>query len=237
MRTVAVVQARLGSSRLPMKSLLCLRGTPIIDWVTRRVSQSVLADQTVAAIPDAALDAVLAEHLQRQGVPCFRGDEHDVLSRVYHAARAFGADRVVRVCADNPLVCGEAIDELLRFHGAGGVDYAYNHVPKNNLWPDGLGAEVVSLAVLEDLHRKAARPEHREHCFSYIWENAMDYRIGTFDPADPSLRRPELRLDIDTREDYCRLARMDIHPDISAGEIIALAAGAQSKGGTAYDLS
>lgn len=222
MKTVALIQARLGSSRLPMKSLICLRGLPLIDWVVRRVAAAKLVDQVVVAVPDTELDRVLVEHLQRQGVACFRGAEDDVLARFYHAAVAHKATHVVRVCADNPLIFGGAVDELLRFYAKASVDYAYNHIPRNNLWPDGLGAETLSFALLEEVHRKAVKPEHREHCLSYIWDNADQYRIATFDPEELSWRRPELKLDIDTRDDYCRLARMALHPEMHPVDIIAV---------------
>ena len=223
MKTVALVQARLGSSRLPMKSLLCLRGVPLIDWVLRRVGQAALVDEVVVAVPDTALDVVLAEHVQRLGLSCFRGDENDVLARFYGAAKAHGATQVVRVCADNPLIWGGAIDELLHFYraAAGRVDYAYNHIPRNNAWPDGLGAETLSFALLEELFHKAVQPAHREHCLSYIWDNADQYRIATFDPACVAWRRPELKLDMDTRDDYCRLAQLPLSPDMGPEAIIA----------------
>lgn len=223
MKTVALVQARMGSSRLPMKSLICLRGLPLIDWVVRRVSRAELVDQVVVAVPDTPLDQVLAEHLTRQGVACFRGAEDDVLARFRAAGRAFGADQVVRVCADNPLIWGGAVDALLRFYRRGNCDYAYNHIPRNNLWPDGLGAETLSFSLLEELDRRAVEPAHREHCLSYIWDHAAAFRIGTFDPEDPALRRPELKLDIDTREDYRRLALLPIRPDMTPRELIAAA--------------
>lgn len=228
MKTVALIQARLGSSRLPMKSLLCLRDVPLIDWVLRRVAAAKLVDQVVVAVPDTDLDMVLVEHLERQGAACFCGDENDVLARFYGAAVAHKATQVVRVCADNPLIWGGAIDDLLRFYAQGDVDYAYNHIPRNNRWPDGLGAETLSFALLEELHHKAAKPEHREHCLSYIWDNADKYRIATFDPEKESWRRPELKLDIDTRDDYCRLARMALHPGMTPDEIIAVCDAAPS---------
>ena len=220
MKTVALIQARLGSSRLPMKSLICLRGVPLIDWVVRRVSQAELVDQVVVAVPDTELDVVLAEHVERQGIACFRGAEDDVLARFYGAASAHGATQVVRVCADNPLIWGGAIDELLRFYAKGKAEYAYNHIPRHNLWPDGLGAETLSFALLEEVFHKAVKPEHREHCLSYIWDNPDQYRIATFDPDRPQWRRPELKLDMDTRDDYCRLARLPLHPAMSPEEII-----------------
>lgn len=221
-RTVALIQARLGSSRLPMKTLLCLRGLPLIDWIVQRVASSTLVDAVVVAIPDTPLDDVLADHLHSRDIAFFRGSENDVLHRFYAAGQAFDAEQVVRICADNPLVSGEAIDQLLQFYALGGVDYAYNHIPRNNLWPDGLGAETLSMALLEELERKATLPAHREHCLSYIWDNAASYRIGTFDPADPTLRRPELKLDLDNKDDFRHLALLPIRPDMRMSDIVAL---------------
>ena len=153
MKTVIVIQARLGSSRLPCKTLLNLHGLPVIDWVVGRCARSELADDLVVALPDTRRDEVLARHLRAQGVNIFRGSEQDVLSRMHGAAAAHGADLVVRVCADNPLIWGGEIDNLIRFyqreHAAGNCDYAYNHIPRNNLYPDGLGAEIVSFELLE----------------------------------------------------------------------------------------
>ncbi|MEG2171785.1 MAG: NTP transferase domain-containing protein [Desulfovibrionaceae bacterium] len=221
-RTVALIQARLGSSRLPLKTLLCLRGLPLIDWIVQRVSTATRVEQVVVAIPDTPLDDVLAEHLQQQGIAVFRGSENDVLHRFCAAGRAFRAEQIVRICADNPLVSGEAIDQLLEFYAQADVDYAYNHIPHKNLWPDGLGAETLSMALLEELEHKASLPQHREHCLSYIWDNPTIYRIATFDPANPALRRPELKLDMDTKEDFRHLALLPIRPDMSMAEIINL---------------
>ncbi len=107
---------------------------------------------------------MLARHLRAQGVNTFRGSEQDVLSRMHGAAAAHGADLVVRVCADNPLIWGGEIDNLIRFyqreHTAGNCDYAYNHIPRNNLYPDGLGAEIVSFEHVHQGHERGhpARP-------------------------------------------------------------------------------
>lgn len=222
MTTIALVQARLGSSRLPLKSLLCLRDMPLVDWIVQRVATATQVDKVVVAIPDTPLDDILAEHLSRRNIAFFRGSENDVLHRFCAAGRAFGATQVVRVCADNPLVSGEAIDALLRFYAQGQCDYAYNHIPRNNRWPDGFGAETLSFALLEELDNAATLPQHREHCLSYIWDNPDRYRIATFDPADPLLCRPELKLDMDTKEDFRNLALLPIEPHMSMREIVAL---------------
>ena len=155
MSTVAIIQARVGSSRLPMKSLLCLRGHALIDWVVNRVSEAARLDGVVVAMPDTERDNVLQAHLDDCGVAVVRGSEQDVLSRFLLAARETHADRIVRICADNPFVWGEAIDRLVDFYNASNLDYAYNHIPRNNLWPDGLGAEILSRDLLEDIGKKA----------------------------------------------------------------------------------
>lgn len=219
-KTVAIVQARLGSSRLPLKSLLCLRDLPIIDWVTRRLAQARRLDQIMVAVPDTELDRVLLEHLQRRGVPCLAGPENDVLARFRLAAKATDAAVAVRVCADNPLIWGEAVDRLLAHYERTGCDYAYNHIPRNNRWPDGLGAEVLSRELLDELDAKAKQPSQREHCLNYIWDNAAAFRISTFDPEEPWLCRPDLKLDLDRPEDFRRLALLPLSPGMDARAIV-----------------
>jgi len=230
MSTVALIQARLGSSRLPMKSLLCLRGLPLIDWVARRVAKSELLDRIVVATPDTRLDETLAAHARERLMPLdariavFCGPEQDVLERFRAAGAAFGAVRVVRVCADNPLIWGGEIDNLIRFFEAAGCDYAYNHIPRNNRYPDGLGAEMLSFALLSEIAAKAVEPKHREHCLSYVWDHAADYDIRTFDPPDPALWRPDLKLDVDSPEEFRRLALMPLHVDMTPTELVRLCA-------------
>lgn len=220
-RVVGIIQARLGSTRLPLKSLLSLRGLPVIDWVTTRLAQSRHLDQILVAIPDTGLDRILGEHLKSRQVAFVAGPEDDVLSRFVQAARFCQADLVARVCADNPLVWGRAVDLLVDFYLAGNWDYAWNHVPRNNLWPDGFGAEIASLELLEHLANLAKLPAQREHVFNYLWDNAGQFKMGTFDPGEEWLRRPDVRLDIDSVADYAHLARLPLAPQMDAREILS----------------
>lgn len=228
MKTVAIIQARVGSSRLPMKSLLCLRGHALIDWVVRRVAKARLLDGVVVAMPDTARDDVLADHLEGQGVRVVRGPEQDVLTRFLMAARSVQAERVVRICADNPLVWGEAIDRLVDFYDNSSFDYCYNHIPRANLWPDGLGAEMVAAGLLEEIGRRASEASQREHCLNYIWDNKELFSIGTFDPEETWLRRPDVKLDIDTADDFCSLARLPVTLESDARDILAAWDGSKS---------
>lgn len=220
-KIVAIIQARLGSSRLPLKSLLSLNGAPIIDWVTDRVAKAAKIDEMIVAIPDTPLDEALAVHLSSRGTPWISGPENDVLGRFVKAAVATQADLVIRICADNPMIWWEALDRLVEFYQIGGLDYAYNHVPLGNLWPDGLGGEIISRQMLESMNSMATQSSQREHCLNYIRDNAEKFRIGTFDPKEPWLRRPDLKLDVDSAEDFRRLALLPLHKDMSAREIIA----------------
>lgn len=202
-----------------MKSLLSLKGLAIIDWVATRLERSALLDAIVFALPDSPLDDVLAAHLHDRGRRVERGPEADVLRRFALAAEAADAGAIVRVCADNPLIDGACVDGLIDFYRQERPDYAYNHIPRGNLWPDGLGAEIVSRELLDEMDRKASAPEQREHALNYVWDNSASYRIATFDPADPTLRRPDLKLDVDSAEDFARLALAPISVDSSPIEL------------------
>ena len=217
---VAIVQARMGASRLPNKMMLWMHGLPIAGWVFHRVRQAKRINRIVFALPDTAADDVLAEYLQSEGATVFRGAEQDVLGRLFAAASTFDADTVVRVCADNPFVAGSEIDRLIDVFESQGYDYAYNHIPRNNCYPDGLGAEVTRFDVLQALHRAAKLPDQREHVFNYLWAHPERFRIGTCNPADTALAHPELKLDLDTWNDYQQLLRMDVRPESSAHAVV-----------------
>lgn len=219
---VGIVQARMGASRLPNKMMLALHGYPVVEWIFRRCKRSVRLNRLVFAIPDGSQDDVLAEYLKRMGATVFRGSESDVLQRFWGAAQSFSATHVVRICADNPLICPEAIDHLVERYFDKPCDYIYNHIPKNNRYPDGLGAEMVNADLLDHLNRKAVAASQREHVFNYIWDNTDRFQIRTFDPPDAMLHLPDLKLDLDTHEDYLGLIRMDIHPEMTARQIVAM---------------
>lgn len=226
---VAIVQARMGASRLPNKMMLWLHGLPVAGWVWQRLRTSRRLDRVVFALPDTVADDVLAGYLSGAGAEVFRGAEANVLGRYLAAARHAEAATVVRVCADNPFVSASEIDRLLDFFAAADLDYAYNHIPRGNRYPDGLGAEVVCREVLERLAAAAELAEHREHVFNYLWAHRQDFRIGTCDPLDQALTHPELKLDLDTLDDYRRLLNLPVRPDMSAAEIVGCALAARNE--------
>jgi spore coat polysaccharide biosynthesis protein SpsF len=181
-----------------------------------------MLDEIVFAIPDAPKDDPLAEYLLGRGARLFRGSETDVLTRFHDAATCFKATHIVRVCADNPLIDPEEVDNLVRFYFAGNFDYAYNHIPLNNKYPDGLGAEIVSMKTLNILHNEATDPLQREHIFNFIRDNAEWFSIGTFDPPDSRISHPEIRLDIDTSADYLKFLSLPLNDRMTPVEIISI---------------
>ncbi len=217
---IAIVQARMGATRLPNKMMLHLHGYPVIHWIYQRLQQSLLLDNIVFAIPDTVADNILEGYLQSQQAKVYRGSELDVLDRFYQAAIKYKATHIVRVCADNPLICASEVDHLIQFYQSNICDYAYNHIPKNNRYPDGLGAEICSFELLQRLHQQTSKVAHREHLFNFLLDDEHEYTIKTFDPPDAQLAHPELKLDLDTCEDYQKLLRLPLNITMSAADIV-----------------
>lgn len=221
-KIVAIIQARMGSSRFPGKMLAMLRGIPLVEWVVERVRRSRLLDDCIVAIPKGAADEPLASHLATLDASVYRGPEQDVLARFHQAALQSNATTIVRICADNPLVCPDAIDALIDFFRSQSPDcrYAYNHIPLNNRWPDGLGAEICSMDTLATLHREATDPVHREHVFEFLKQDPERFPTRTFDPDDPRLARPDLKLDVDTPLNLKKLQIPSIFPELETLAIL-----------------
>lgn len=222
MKTVAIIQARIGSTRLPYKMMLSLHGRPIIEWVIKRVEKSKLIEDIIVAIPDGEDNNILKKYIEKLGVKVYRGSENNVLKRFYNAVENEKYSHIVRVCADNPLIDGNEIDNLINLYKNNKCDYAYNHIPKDNLYPDGLGAEIISFDLLQYLYMNVTSSQHKEHCFSYIWDNQDKFVIKTFNPLEKELHKPKMKFDIDTFDDYYKLSMKDFGIDISSKDLIKL---------------
>lgn len=163
---VAIIQARMGSTRLPGKVLEPIGDRPMLGRVVDRVRRARRVDQVVVATSTSPADDAVAAFCASQGIACFRGSENDVLDRYYRAAKQHRAEAVVRVTADCPLTDPEVIDRVVERFQAGGCDYAANVLHRT--FPDGLDLEVFSFAALEQAWREATRPSDREHVTLYL---------------------------------------------------------------------
>lgn len=163
---LALIQARMGSSRFPGKVLEDLGGRPMLWHVVHRVRRAKSLDRVVIATTDRAVDDPIAQFCEREGIGCFRGSEQDVLDRFYQAARANLADVVARITADCPLIDPGVIDKVVARFERGDCDYASNCL--RYTYPDGLDTEVFSFAALERAWREAEKPSEREHVTPYL---------------------------------------------------------------------
>jgi spore coat polysaccharide biosynthesis protein SpsF len=187
-KTVAIIQARMGSTRLPNKVLADLGGRPMLAQVIARVQRAQTIDEVVVATSIAPQDDAIEIFCASQGISCFRGSEDDVLDRYYQAARAFMADVVVRITADCPLHDPRVIDTIVSHFDPARADYVSNTVKRT--YPDGLDTEVFSLAALERAWQEATWTSEREHVTPYIWKHPELFRLDQVtQPADLSALR------------------------------------------------
>ena len=218
MKVTAIVQARMGSSRLPGKMMMTLLEIPMIEWVLRRVLSAKAVSNVVLATSVSPSNDELAAIAKKLNCLTVRGDENDVLSRFFRAAEIATANHYVRVCADNPLICPLHIDELIRFHLKGQYDYSFNHIPKlNNGFSDGMGAEIMSARTLKTLAEKnpLLNADCREHVTKYIWDHPENFTVG-MPIASPPWNRPELKFDVDTLQDFEHLKVIVCHLKIDS---------------------
>ena len=205
MKVVAVIQARMGASRLPGKMLMDIAGKPAVQWVVERAQMSKLITQVVLATTIAPADEQLAQWAQSFGVACYRGSEADVLDRYYQAVKSTGAQAVVRITGDCQLSDYQVIDAVIQKYidGSGAYSYVSNVHPPT--YPDGFDTEVFSFTALERAWHEAQLASEREHVTPYIWKHPELF------PAYNVAHATDLsnyRLTLDTAEDLDLIRRV-----------------------------
>lgn len=205
MRTVAIVQARMGSTRLPGKVLLDIGGQPMLTRVLRRLSRATLDEIVVATVAEDASEPII-DLCQKLGVGTYTGSELDVLDRYYQAARKNGADRIVRIMSDCPVIDPDVVNETIATFTTSNVDYASNTVTRT--YPRGLDTEIMSFSTLERAWQEANQNYERVHVTPYIYEHPTSFRIREIlHPSDQS----HYRWTVDTPEDLRLLRKIYAH--------------------------
>lgn len=197
MKKVAIIQARMGSSRFPGKVLENLIDKPLIKWVVDAASSISNIDTVVVATSDTDLDIPIVEWCKQNSINYFKGSEHDVLARYYLAAKEFNADVVMRVTADCPLLDSNIASQILYLVISGLSDYASNVLPAT--WPDGLDCEAFTFQSLEYAYVNAKRSSDREHVTPYIRNNQHRFKVLNVTAPIPGLQKH--RWTVDTKED------------------------------------
>ncbi len=199
--TGIVIQARMGAERLPGKILKPLAGAyPVLEWVVERSRRAVKAQEIIVATTLQPGDDIVETFCRDHEVRCFRGSEANVFERYYACAQKFQLDAVVRVTADCPFISPETIDRCIDVFWDSKADYV-NNSRLRKTYPRGLDVEVVSFEALKRLADKALTPSEREHVTLYIYQHPEEFRIQTVE-AEPALCAPELRLTLDTPDDF-----------------------------------
>ncbi|MEY7849462.1 NTP transferase domain-containing protein [Natrarchaeobius sp. A-rgal3] len=215
--TVAIIQARMGSTRLPEKVLMNIGNEPMLSHVYERTKHASLVDDVVIATSTESADDAIASFCKSTGIECYRGSETDVLDRYYQTASSRGADSIVRLTGDCPLLSPPVIDRVIGAYSRSDAEYVTNTIQYT--YPDGLDVEVFGFATLETTWNEATEPAEREHVTPYMRdsdeiptenvENVLDVSQYDFTDDDTVLRwtvdHPEDMTFV--REVYARLTR------------------------------
>lgn len=201
-----IIQARMGSTRLPGKVLRPIAGKVLLDHVLGRLASLTYPVKVVVATSDLSQDDAIVRHCEINGVAVFRGSESDVLNRYYQCALKYQFEHIVRLTADNPFTDMDELQRLIERHLAEGNDYTHSF----GCMPLGVGGEIFSFSALEKSDREGLAPNHREHVNEYIQENPGIFRIGILQVV-PQKKRPGLRLTVDTETDYQRACAIAEH--------------------------
>jgi spore coat polysaccharide biosynthesis protein SpsF len=179
---IAIIQARMGSSRLPNKSLMDIDGKTALEFMIDRVRKSDLIDDIVIATTINQKDDVIANLCINNQINCYRGSENDVLDRYYQSAKKYEATIVVRLTSDCPLIDPDLIDETINIFINKKVDYASNAVPPDKKkYPDGSDVEVFSFDALQRSWVETTDLKDREHVTFYMWDKRDNFNTIMLD--------------------------------------------------------
>lgn len=171
-----IIQARMGSSRLPGKVLMPIDGEKtVLFYVLNQLKFCKLVDKIVVATTNLEEDDILANHVQALGYDCFHGSPNDVLDRYYNCAKHFSFSTIIRVTSDNPLIDPQLIDLLVKEFSNNSFDYVSNSLERT--YPHGIEAEIFSFKSLETSWKEAALPSEREHVTPYIQKHPEKFSI------------------------------------------------------------
>lgn len=208
MKILSIIQARVGSSRLPGKSIRMIQGKPILEHIVNFIKFSKLIDEIIIATSTHKEDDKIEELSKKIGVICFRGSYDDVLKRYYDCAKKYGGDLIVRLAADNPLIDPTIVDEVIRVCKETKCDYASNMI--HQTFPLGYLVEVMTFSTLKKLHENQHDKLSREHVTHFIRHNPQLFNIKEI-YAPPDLHRSHWRLTVDYEEDFNLISEIFSH--------------------------
>jgi spore coat polysaccharide biosynthesis protein SpsF len=199
MKTCAIIEARMTSTRLPGKILLPVMGKPLLELLVERLKCVHSLDEIIVATTVNPTDDVVETLTRKIGVGCFRGSEDDVLCRVLGAAKKYRVDVIVEVTGDCPLIDPEIVEKLIGIYREGNFDYVSNVLKPT--YPVGMDTQVFSTEVLQKVADLTRDPIDHEHVSLYIYEHPELFSLYNHESGLPE-KYGNLRLTLDTSEDF-----------------------------------
>ena len=220
----AIIEARMGSTRLPGKSLIDLCGEPLIKRVIDRIKCSNNIEKIILATTTNRKDDILEDFANKESIECFRRSEENVLERVLFAAKYYNIKNIVELHGDNPFLDANIIDQAINRYNESNCDYISNTIKKT--YPMGLRVQIFSKKNLTFVYENVDDPAVEEHVSNYFYENPDKYSILNMEATD-EIKRPEIRLTIDTIQDidlarsiYKILIKKKLYPNFSTLEML-----------------
>jgi spore coat polysaccharide biosynthesis protein SpsF len=204
-RTIATIEARMTSSRLPGKVMRSVLGRPLLEFLVERLKFSSTLDGICLATTDRATDDCLEELAERMGILSFRGSEHDVLKRVHGAAEFAGAEVIVEITADCPLMDPFVVDRVVNTYRNSRCDYVANILKRT--YPDGFDVQVFSTNALRRAAALTTDPRDREHVSCYFYEHPELFSLANVESGLPE-RFWNCRLTVDYLQDFERIRKI-----------------------------
>jgi spore coat polysaccharide biosynthesis protein SpsF (cytidylyltransferase family) len=199
MRNIAaVIQARLGSSRLPGKTLMIIKGETLLGHLIKRIKVSKYVTDIIISTTTNKIDDAIVEFARERNVRVYRGSEEDVLDRFYKTAMEYRLGTIVRVTPDCPMLDPSVMDRVISKYLSGDYDYVSNTIKPT--YPDGFDTEIFSFQALERAWREAKLYSEREHVTPYIVKNPKLFRLYNVEKDGEDLSW--MRFTVDTPEDY-----------------------------------
>lgn len=223
-KVVATIEARMESTRLPGKVMVSFVGKPSLELMIERLKRSKTIDQIIVATTRNQADDVIVDLCRKLKVPFYRGSEEDVLKRVVEAGKSVAADVIVRTTGDCPLVDWRLVDRLVKIYLSGDYDYVSNIIQRS--FPIGFDVEVFSFKQLQEIEKMTTEQVYREHPPYYFYTNPKKFRLKNWRTRG-TMRWPDLRVTLDTQEDYIVLAKIfeklyPLNSDFSAEDVVEL---------------
>lgn len=196
MKPVAIIQVRMGSTRLPGKVLKKLNGISVLECLCDQLNYSRLLNDKIIATTSNSEDDVIVNFCESKGIKCFRGSVNDVLDRYHKCAKKFSINTIIRITSDCPLMDPQVVDDVIDFYLKNSYDYVNNFYKRT--YPYGNDVEIFSLKVLEKVWEKATKPSEREHVTPYIYNNPDEFSLGWIENKE---NLSEFHWTVDRKED------------------------------------